>query len=188
MEQSNTLNIHSIIEQSNINGPGTRSVVWFQGCKFDCRGCFNQPVRERRENKVLTVKEVLERLPLDKIEGVTISGGEPFLQIDQLYQLAVEIKKRGLSLIIYTGYILSELLQINNINIQEILKLTDILIDGPFIKGVDAVHPWTGSGNQKLYFFTDRYKEYENREYEDLGEVIITETGEIIETGFVEIL
>lgn len=188
MEQHKKVNIHSIVKTSQINGPGNRSVIWFQGCELNCKGCFNQPIREIKESILLSVKQIINRLPLEDIQGVTISGGEPFLQPKGLYELAKEIKNRGLSLVIYTGYLLDDLIDKKCRTIKEILRLTDILIDGPFIDSYESNHPWTGSGNQKVYFLTNRYREYENMTYVDLGEVTITETGEILETGFIKII
>jgi len=61
-------------------------------------------------------------------------------------------------------------------------------VDGPYMENCDATHPWAGSGNQNIYFFGDIYTEYRNLKYENLSEIIITDQGEIIETGFINIL
>lgn len=188
MVVSSKLNIGNIIKKSTINGPGTRSVIWLQGCNLNCTGCFNQELREIKENNLVSVSELIDQLPLYEIEGVTISGGEPFLQPEPLLEFLTEIKRRGLSTMIYTGNIFSELLMSNNEIIPNILLKTDVLVDGPYIKGCKPKHSWAGSGNQKVYIFLNKYKKYEKLKPKEFGEITITSSGEIIETGFIEVL
>lgn len=87
------------------------------------------------------------------IRGVTLSGGEPFLQAEALIPFATIVKKNSLNLIAYTGYYFEDLLKLSaeNTNIMELLKYIDVLIDGPFVlQQKDLSIPFRGSKNQRL--------------------------------------
>ncbi len=75
------LRVHAIEPLSYANGPGPRSVLWVQGCSLGCRGCFNQATHDPSAGESMAVEEAAKRLTRHAgIEGVTISGGEPFQQ------------------------------------------------------------------------------------------------------------
>jgi len=78
------LNIHSILWGSKANGPGIRAVVWFQGCSIQCQGCFNPATHSFQSMQLLESKVLAGKIigQGNKIEGITISGGEPFDQPD----------------------------------------------------------------------------------------------------------
>ena len=100
----------------------------------------------------------------DDIEGVTISGGEPFLQLDALHTLLKRIRaETSLSVIIYTGFTYDELRGKKDERIDEIIeKYTDILIDGPYIDELNDGKSLRGSSNQIVHFITDRYEDMRN--------------------------
>lgn len=113
--------------------------------------------------KLVAVSTIIEELSkLNDIEGVTISGGEPFLQPVPLLLLLRRIKDElGLGVIIYTGYTLSELQSLQNASINEILtNYVDILIDGEYIDELNDGMALKGSSNQKVHFLTSRYLSY----------------------------
>lgn len=92
-------------------------------------------------------------------EGITISGGEPFLQAEELATMIDGIKaKRDYGVIIYTGFLKEELDKKNENGVQRLLLHADILIDGHYIKELDDGKPYRGSSNQNIYLMTDRYK------------------------------
>ncbi len=96
------------------------------------------------------------------VEGVTISGGEPFLQVQALYRLLSAIRNRTeLGIIIYTGNTLSELYEMHNPMIDEIIThLSDLIIDGEYIDDLNDGTALKGSSNQNAIFITDRYLPY----------------------------
>lgn len=188
MEQNKLIRLHSIIDKSCINGPGVRSVIWFQGCKHNCPGCFNEVINKESDENMVSIENIVSSLPVKDIEGVTISGGEPFLQPESLLELLKAVKREGLTVIIYTGYIYENLLALGNPFMDEVLTIADVIIDGLYKREIPSNHPWVGSGNQRVISLSEVYKSYEQMESEDLGEIIISETGEILETGFLEIL
>ncbi len=177
MEDS--IRIHNIIFSTQALGPGKRAAIWFQGCQRNCTGCMSPETRPLDKGKNVSVKSVVDSIKyLVDIEGVTISGGEPFLQKHSLYLFLKSIREAtNLGVIIYTGYTVEELRAMNDAEIDEILDgLCDLIIDGEYIERLNDGKKFKGSSNQKLVFITDRYigckkmYEEENRSVE----VVIT--------------
>lgn len=160
-----TIRIHNIIKNTTVLGPGNRYTVWFQGCMRNCIGCMSPSSRPLDSGKTITVEKIVKSILLTKnIEGVTISGGEPFLQIDALFALIKSIKeKSNLSIIIYTGYTLKELRDMKNDKVNQILEnMTDILIDGEYIEALNDGISLRGSSNQVVHFLSEHYKGFEH--------------------------
>ncbi len=98
-------------------------------------------------------------LKVADVEGITISGGEPFLQPEELAVMLDGIKEeRDYGVIIYTGFLREELEKNSNVGVQRLLQHTDILIDGHYMQELDDGKPYRGSSNQKMHLLTDRYK------------------------------
>ncbi|HRR96652.1 MAG TPA: 4Fe-4S single cluster domain-containing protein, partial [Candidatus Ratteibacteria bacterium] len=109
--------------------------------------------------KVMNVKEMLSII--DKysgIEGVTFTGGEPFLQSKELLSLSKLIRCKNLTIVCFTGYQYEDILKGKIPYGKELLNYIDILIDGRFIKEEKTFLIWRGSRNQKVYFLSERYK------------------------------
>jgi organic radical activating enzyme len=90
-------------------------------------------------------------------EGISFSGGEPFLQASALALLAREVRRSGRSVVSYSGFTLQELQSGEVPDAAALLSELDILIDGPFVPAQAATLPWRGSSNQQIHFLTDRY-------------------------------
>jgi len=106
----------------------------------------------------MTIPQITQNIPFDRIEGLTISGGEPFLQATSLYHLIVHLRKqKDIGVIIYSGYTLQELKKYKK-NLP-LLAETDILIDGQYIKEMDDGRAYIGSSNQTIHYLSDRYKD-----------------------------
>ena len=104
------LRIADIVDDSIVDGPGFRLVVFTQGCYRNCPGCHNQQTHDPRGGRDIEIDEILSMLddnPL--LEGITFSGGEPFLQAEQLCELADRVRERKLSVMAYSGYTFEEL-------------------------------------------------------------------------------
>ena len=98
-------------------------------------------------------------LTIADVEGITISGGEPFLQSQELATMLDQIKRaRDYGVIIYTGFLREQLEKHENTGVQRLLQHADILIDGHYLKELDDGKPYRGSSNQKIHLLTDRYK------------------------------
>lgn len=157
-----TLQINNFIPITTVEGPGKRACIWVQGCKNTCPGCFSPNTWPIDGGKSIQINNLYDKIMelSPKIEGVTFSGGEPFLQAEQLFALGKKIKENSnLSIITFTGYEYNQLINANNDNWNKLLSLTDILIDGPYVKDLPSKISLKGSENQKIHFLTSRYLE-----------------------------
>jgi anaerobic ribonucleoside-triphosphate reductase activating protein len=149
-----TLNIHMIEPRTNKLGPFHRFVFWVNNCDKDCPGCI-VPRQLYIRNDVLIEDLVQQILATPDIEGLTISGGEPFLQARGIASLIEQVRaKRDLGVIVYTGYVMAELTKPHHL---ELLKHIDLIIDGRYVKALDDGKSLRGSSNQKVIPLTPRY-------------------------------
>ncbi|MEZ4315652.1 MAG: 4Fe-4S single cluster domain-containing protein, partial [Polyangiaceae bacterium] len=126
------LNIAGWIPKSAANGPGERFVLWVQGCPLACEGCWNPETWSFAPRHVRTIDDVeAEILATPGIEGVTLSGGEPFAQAEALAELARRARQRGLSVVVFTGY---ELRELRWPAARELLATVDLLVTGRFVR------------------------------------------------------
>jgi anaerobic ribonucleoside-triphosphate reductase activating protein len=148
------LRVAGIVKESIVDGPGIRYVVFAQGCPHLCRGCHNPQTWDSTGGEIKDTADLLKEIKKGKgLKGVTFSGGEPFEQAEAFVILGKEVKKLGLNVITYTGYIFEEIIELGKSNpwYQELLTLTDILIDGPFMEEFKALDlPFRGSTNQRI--------------------------------------
>jgi len=163
MDQTNELlRVHAILNRTNVLGPGERFALWLQGCEKNCKDCISPSSRNPDAGTLLSVDSLVDKiLSENNIEGITISGGEPFLQFMALHTLLRKLReKSSLGVIIYTGYYLTELRDMNVSEIEDIIaKYSDIIIDGPYIDELNDGKSLRGSSNQTVHFLSSRYKE-----------------------------
>lgn len=178
----NDINIHAVIPLSSVNGPGKRLVVFFQGCLRGCKGCFNPDTHSFDEKDLCSAREVFERFLKPGTEGMTVSGGEPFMQPEGLSDLLKEARRRGLSTVVYTGFTIEELR--GDQARKGCLPLIDILIDGPYEEeSKETTLLARGSTNQRIHLLTGRYKA-DDFLMPGRVEVLISKDGVVTETGF----
>ncbi len=148
------LRIAGIVKESIVDGPGIRYVIFAQGCKHHCRGCHNPETHSFEGGTLIEVDTILKEVACNPLlDGITLSGGEPFEQAEGFVGLAQEIKKRNLHLMVYTGYTYEELLEKSRSHPSwgGLLELTDILVDGRFvIEKRDLLLVFKGSSNQRI--------------------------------------
>jgi anaerobic ribonucleoside-triphosphate reductase activating protein len=153
------IRIGGTVSESIVDGPGIRFVVFCQGCLHDCPGCHNPESHDLNGGTPVDVEELWMQISKGKLlQGVTFSGGEPFLQAEPLVDLAQKVKAEGLDLVVYTGYLFEELraLSEQKPEIYQLLELTDILIDGPYLANQrDLNLPYRGSRNQRIIMVQD---------------------------------
>lgn len=152
-----------IVDDSIVDGPGIRLVVFTQGCPHHCPGCHNPQTHAFRGGVTAHTAEIEERFAQNPLlAGITFSGGEPFLQPEPLCELARFVRRRRKTVVTYTGFTYEELLDKTLLApdrhaIRELLALTDLLIDGPFVLSrKDLTLPFRGSRNQRLLDREDR--------------------------------
>jgi len=128
------VNLAGFLARSTVNGPGTRAVIWVQGCPLRCSGCFNPEFQSFSGLDFVTVDEVFERiLAARPVDGVTFSGGEPFAQAAALAALGERLRETGLLILTFTGFSYKEILEKNRRSWQQLLAVTDLLIAGPYV-------------------------------------------------------
>lgn len=174
----NTIRVAKFLPRSEANGPGVRSVIWVQGCTLGCVGCINPWSWDKNSSaaKDMTAAEILD-LVLHDVEGISISGGEPFQQPKGLALLLAAAKARRLSTLVFTGYSLWEIDDSSREESAEVtlakrvaLNNIDILVAGRYVQSQRRQDlPLIGSSNQTVHFLTDRYTEA------DLSRVAATE-------------
>ena len=149
--------IQNLSEEVYVLGPGKRFAIWYQGCLKDCKNCINQDGRKLKGGILYSNSQIYEMiLKENDLTGITLSGGEPFLQYNEVLELIKMIKEnKELDVIIYTGYKLKELIEKYG---DEFCKYTDILIDGEYIEELDNGEELRGSGNQTIYFLSNKYQ------------------------------
>lgn len=154
------MQIERAIVGEELLGPGLRLCVWVNGCYRNCKGCVSKNLQMPAPENEQDVEEFLSMFSLSIIDGVTISGGEPFEQIGELKKAVAFLCSQGIEdILIYTGYTLEELLAKKDENINFILGNIAVLIDGPYIERLDSgLGNLKGSDNQKIYFFKEKVK------------------------------
>jgi anaerobic ribonucleoside-triphosphate reductase activating protein len=144
-------------------GPGLRFGLWVQGCPFDCRGCVAKEAQDPTKGELWSVEALTQEvLRHPQIEGLTISGGEPFEQAREIASLVRELKKhRDFGIIVYTGYRLEELDKKAAANpaVADLVGLSDLMIDGRYIAELDDGLSLRGSSNQKVIDLSGRYSD-----------------------------
>jgi anaerobic ribonucleoside-triphosphate reductase activating protein len=150
------LRIAGVVKESVVDGPGVRYVIFTQGCPHRCIGCHNPQTHDFLGGYEVSIAELWQSIVATKlIRGITFSGGEPFAQAAGCAELANLAKSRGLDVLTYSGYYYNELLLMakDDSAIDGLLRVTDILIDGPYdITKNDPNLPFRGSKNQNIIY------------------------------------
>lgn len=148
------MRIANIVQDSIVDGPGLRFVVFVQGCHNKCPGCHNPDTHDPDGGYEVSVPELVQmmlRNPL--VQGVTISGGEPFDQAWECAEFARQALRAGKSVWVYTGYTWEYLKAKVPIasDFARLLTYTDVLVDGPFVESLKSYEAkFRGSTNQRL--------------------------------------
>jgi len=150
------INIHSIIKNSRVNGPGDRFVIWTQGCRKGCKNCYNPETWSHYKNNLITIEEIINQIKDSSATGVTISGGDPFEQPREIFSLLENISLLDLKdgVIVFTGYTIEEIKTIPQL--ESCLKYIDLLIDGKYFEDLRISSGLAGSSNQQFHFLTDK--------------------------------
>jgi anaerobic ribonucleoside-triphosphate reductase activating protein len=178
------LNVASIAPRTQALGPGTRAAIWVQGCPLRCPGCLAPAWIPFVPAMQLTPEEVLERLNLDEITGISLSGGEPFMQAAGLAAFVrLARQQKDLNVICFSGFRYERLLKHPPSNgVSELLAQVDVLIDGPFIQERNDSIGLRGSSNQRIIHLTSRLNGHDLEARKREVEITIT-NGELAFIG-----
>ena len=144
------IRISDIIDDSIVDGKGIRFTIFTQGCFHNCKECHNPSTHDingGREGDTKKICELIKQNPL--LDGITLSGGEPFLQVEPCIELANTAHEIGLDVWAYTGFTYEDLLLDNNKKL--LLENVDVLVDGKFDHNKKSLDlDFRGSSNQRI--------------------------------------
>ncbi len=141
------IRIAGLVQESFVDGDGIRFAIFMQGCLRNCEGCHNPETHALDGGRLVDTAEIISAIKKNPLlDGITLTGGEPFLQVDAANELARAAKNLGLSVWCYTGFNFEDLPPE-----VELLKNIDVLIDGEFIESLrDLELQFRGSHNQRI--------------------------------------
>ena len=148
-------------------GPGERLGIWVQGCERKCEGCAN-PELQRKEGKDIPIEMLIgmcrAAIKDYKLTGITVTGGEPMLQADELGMLLEACSDLCTDVLLFTGFTLSGLKEMHDPETERVLKYVSVLVDGPYIQSLNRGEILRGSENQVIHYFNEsvreKYEEY----------------------------
>ncbi len=169
------IKIAAISKESIVDGEGMRMTVFLQGCKHNCIGCHNPETHDFNGGEYIDAEEILNNYD-NRLDGITLSGGDPLYQAKEIIGLVKEIERRNINLWIYTGFSIEEILGYVNGDIKsnseinddmiEVLKHTDVLVDGRFVEQLRTLDKkFVGSSNQRLIDIKKTLKDNKIVEY-----------------------
>ncbi|MDR2571085.1 MAG: anaerobic ribonucleoside-triphosphate reductase activating protein [Oscillospiraceae bacterium] len=148
------MKIAGLIQDSIVDGPGLRYVVFTQGCRYRCEGCHNPDTWSYSGGTEKSVDDIIKEMLSNPLtDGLTISGGEPFDQAADCAGIAAVAHEKGLNVWVFTGMTFEEILEESKtkISVQTLLTHTDILVDGRYIAAERTLSlKWRGSNNQRM--------------------------------------
>ena len=169
------IRLYGTVNDSIVDGPGLRYVIFTQGCLHHCPGCHNPDSHAIDGGYIEDTEQCL--LEIDQnplLDGVTLSGGEPFLQATALIHFVQKVKKRHLHVMIYSGYTFEEILELGDEE-NRLLSLCDTLVDGKFILSLKSMELlYKGSSNQRIIDIQASLKTHMviEQEINDYGEFV----------------
>jgi len=163
------------------NGPGKRSVIWVQGCSIGCHGCFNPSTHTGGSpHDLFSVNELVNWVVDQSVDGATISGGEPFQQLEGVMEFSRSLKSRGLSVIVLTGYTAPQVQAMaSELDLREFF---DVVVAGPYRSSMHLASSLRGSSNKEFLFYSDVYS---RKDFDSVpeAEVLVEPDGTIVVTG-----
>lgn len=143
------MKIAGIIKESVVDGKGLRYVIFVQGCPHHCKGCHNPQTWDPTKGFDKSLDEIKgEILENPLLDGVTFSGGEPFMHVAELIEIGKFCKLHNLTVWCYTGYTITEIQNNNDFNV--LLKYIDVVVDGKYVESKKCYDNFKGSANQKV--------------------------------------
>ena len=150
-------------------GPGDRLAIWIRGCKKRCFNCANpelQLFNPNSEVSMTVIKEMISKID-KKIDGITITGGEPFCQAKDLFEIITFMLEITDDILIFTGYSKKEIYDLNNDYAIKCIQKSTVVIYGEYVDELNDNHtPLIASSNQVIEFhnpkINNKYINYMN--------------------------
>lgn len=167
-----SIEIDRVIYPVRSLGPGERLVLWVIGCNRRCFRCANPELWDADPGRAIAVQDLValvgNAFAKHRVDGITITGGDPFEQLAGLAELMGQLRMLTEDILIYTGYTLKELEARSEPEISIILTAAAVLVDGSYVDELnDNACALRGSTNQAIHIYNDRlrqmYHEYAAR-------------------------
>ena len=150
------IRVNLIYHPLYVLGKGERVGLWVQGCSLGCKGCISQHTWDKEGGKVYKVESLVMKLLSYGTTKVTITGGEPFEQSQQLKQLLISLRESGVDdVLLYSGFKYNYLKN----HFLDILKLIDVLVVGRFEIDKPTQFIYKGSENQEMIILNHRLED-----------------------------
>ncbi|MBV9081101.1 MAG: radical SAM protein [Acidobacteriaceae bacterium] len=194
------MRIHAFLECSLVNGPGRRAVLWVQGCRLACPNCWNPKSHSMSGGSPVSTRDLARRIRHEydagRIEGLTLSGGEPLHQIAEVLSLLRNLNREApeLSTGLFSGYTEHELQQgrfqtyfpssiwFRQAQWRQLESVLDFAVLGRYNQQQPSTDPLITSRNQQLRLYSSRYHPADF--HEQTVEVSIESDGLTHVTGF----
>ncbi len=154
MKSIETIRLYGEVSDSIVDGPGLRYGVFVQGCTHGCPGCHNPDSQPAEGGTLTAIADIVARIRKNGlIQGITLSGGEPFEQPAACAELACRLKAEGYDVWAYSGYLYEDLLARaqDDEAVAQLLDVVDVLVDGPYVESLGSYTlKWRGSSNQRI--------------------------------------
>ena len=148
------IRIAGLVDDSIVDGPGFRLAIFTQGCPHDCPGCHNPDTHSFDGGKMDTTEHIISMMEDNVLlDGITLTGGDPFCQPLPCSVIAEAAKKNGLNVWAYSGWTFEQLLgkAQKDADVKRMLSSVDVLVDGPFMLAKRTLElRFRGSSNQRL--------------------------------------
>lgn len=143
------IQVAGIEKESIVDGEGIRLVIFFQGCHHHCDGCHNPETWSMLDGQYMDYDEIEKLMDENSLlTGITLSGGEPFLQPVGVKELSKKAHERGLTVWCYTGFTWEELVESHA---YPFMQDIDVIVDGRFERDKRSLDLlFMGSLNQRL--------------------------------------
>ena len=160
------ISLFGTVDDSIVDGPGLRYTIFTQGCFHNCSGCHNPKSHDINGGYLKDIQDILSEITANPLlDGITLSGGEPMLQVKPLIEICKEVKAMGLNIVVYSGFTYEEILK--DAKKKELLQLCDMLIDGKFEQDKKSLALlYRGSANQRLINVQESLKQGKVIEYQ----------------------
>ena len=160
------IRLFGTVDDSIVDGPGLRYTIFTQGCFHNCSGCHNPKSHDINGGYLKDIQDILSEITANPLlDGITLSGGEPMLQVKPLIEICKGVKAMGLNIVVYSGFTYEEILK--DAKKKELLQLCDMLIDGKFEQDKKSLALlYRGSANQRLINVQESLKQGKVIEYQ----------------------
>ena len=148
-----SLRVLDIIEGTTVDGPGFRTAIYYAGCRHCCPGCHNPESWDFNSGSEVDIETLLKVISANDMD-VSLSGGDPVYQINDMIPLCRAIKNLGKTIWLYTGFTFEELWSLEKG--KELIETVDVVVEGPYIESLrDTNLLFRWSSNQRLIVCPD---------------------------------